>query len=72
MIKWNGYLLFISLNMKLILTHIYSQKHVNKQGLTFSHEQPPQSMCLWVGMRHDILMIINKWKVYKDDKCHLN
>ena len=33
--------------------------------MALSHEQLPQSICLWVRMRHNILMLINEWKVYK-------
>ena len=47
----------------VIGTYIY--KYVNRQRLALSHEQPSQSICLWVGMRHNILMLINEWKIYK-------
>ena len=33
----------------VIGTCIY--KYVNRQRLALSHEQPPQLICLWVGMR---------------------
>ena len=47
----------------VIDTYIYM--YVNRQRLALSHEQPPQPICLWVGIKHNILMLINEWKVYK-------